>query len=56
MSKTWPAFDKWAYEKTTEKSYFLQDAIGPKTKVTAFVDADAIPEFSGLTFDNTYSK
>ena len=33
MSKTWPAFDKWAYQKSTDKQYYLKDQIGSNTQV-----------------------
>jgi hypothetical protein len=33
MSKTWPAFDKWAYRQSTDKQYYLRDQIGPNTQV-----------------------
>lgn len=56
MSKTWPAYEKWSYRKSTPKSYYLQDQITKGAQVTAYVDKEALPDFEGLTFDDTYAK
>lgn len=54
MAKTWPAFEKWAYKN--DGMTYLAAKIGAQTEVDTFVDTEALPDFYGLSFDNTYAK